>query len=159
MHLARRVVRWEVQQLEVEFVRFNLARAIHLETHLRKDARHFAQGLRGGVQAAAHHRSARQGDIQPLRCQRARHFRRAQGFALVFKGRFQGALDLISPATDQRALFPAQASHLVKGLHQGRVAPDESHLPALQGVFVLDFLQLCQRLPFDLIQLLQHIAS
>ncbi len=61
LHLARRVVGREVEQLEVVLVRLHLARAVDLEAHLAEDAVDLAQRLGGGVQAAAQRRASRAG--------------------------------------------------------------------------------------------------
>ena len=52
LHFARRVVRREVEQLEVHLIALHLPAGIDLEAHLGQNVQHKAQLLGGGVQPA-----------------------------------------------------------------------------------------------------------
>ena len=72
-HVARRVVGGDVEQFEVELIRFHLARAVDLEAHITEDAADLAQGLGLGVQPAGMRLAPGQGHIQALAFERMRH--------------------------------------------------------------------------------------
>ena len=65
-HVAGRVVRRHVEQLEVGLVVLDLAAAVNLEAQVGEDGGDVAQGLRGDVQPAARQRPARQRHVERL---------------------------------------------------------------------------------------------
>src|SRR5215212_10978532 len=52
LHITRGMVRREVEQLEIDLIRFHFARRIHLKTHVSEDIQHPPQLLRGWMQSA-----------------------------------------------------------------------------------------------------------
>ena len=71
LHLAGRVMRREIQQLEIQFVGLDLRRGVDLKAHLGQNGQDAAQLLRGRMQAAAADGASGQGHIQPRVRERA----------------------------------------------------------------------------------------
>ena len=64
LHIAGGMVRREIQQLEVDFIRLNLARGVDLKTHVCQDIQDAPQLLRGRVQPSHVDLAAGQRDIE-----------------------------------------------------------------------------------------------
>src|SRR6476469_1351105 len=64
LHIAGGMIRCKIQQLEVDFIGFHLARGVHLKTHIREDIQDAAQLLRGRVQSSQMDRTSGQRDVK-----------------------------------------------------------------------------------------------
>jgi len=114
LHLPRRVVVGEVEQLEVHLVRLDVGAAVDLEAHVAEDAVDFAQGAGDDVQAAVGGAAAGQGHVErPGGHLRAQFGRFGLGQPLVV-GRLQLGLDLVEPAAERRPLFGAQRPQVAR---------------------------------------------
>src|SRR4030067_3271399 len=64
LHFPSRMMRREIEQLEIHFISFHVAREVDLEAHLGENAVNLAKSLGRWVKSPTNYRSARQGDIQ-----------------------------------------------------------------------------------------------
>jgi len=158
LHIARGVMRRDVEQLEVHLVALHLGRAVDLEAEVAQNAHHFAQRLGDDVQPPACKGPAGHGHIQPLRLQRlAQRDLTQRGLALL-RGCFQRALGGVGALPHLGARFLGQLAHQREDLHHRRAAAQMGHAPGLQILLILDRFQRQHPRGLDRFQLSQNIS-
>src|SRR5690606_32250559 len=86
----------------------------------------------------------------------ARAFQRS---TLLFKGGFEGQLDLVGLLASQRALLGTELAQVLHRLGERGIAAQLSHLPLLQRGFILHRIEGRQRLFANSLQILHTCSS
>ena len=135
-HIAGRMVRRHVEQLEVGQIVFDFAAAINLETHIGEDAGDAPYRLRGGVQPAARQRSTRQRHVERFGGQAALEGECLQSRGGFLRGGEKPLFDLIGLLSVGAALIGGQFADRLDGqLHLALVA-EVFGVPGAQGGLV-----------------------
>ncbi len=155
-HVARRMMRRDVEQLEVVGVGLDIARAVDLEAHLGPDGDDLPQRLRRRVQPAAGQPPAREGHVDALGLKRLRQARRGFPLLPILQRRLERLLHLIGPLAQRRAFFLGDRAQPVQNPTELRRAAEVLHLPGLQPLLVRCLLQVPQPFAFQIVQAFQH---
>ena len=137
--------------LEVIFVRFHFARGEHLKTHLRQNAQHAAQLLRGRMQTPNVFVTPRQGHIQFFFSEGFRQRGLFHRCGFFFQRSLKRHLDTVRSLTDSGSLLFREFAQAGKDSHQFRTAPQVGHTPSFHCGWVIDLRQRSERGFFDLV--------
>ena len=145
LHVARRVMRRDVQQLKVELVGLHLARAIDLEAHQAEDAIDVAQRLRDQVQASGPGRASGQRHVDARAAQRTGQRALLQRRECCLVRRLQRAFQLVRPLAHGRALLARQRPDGAEQVRERALAAQHRRVPRVQRREVVGLVQLLQR--------------
>ena len=128
-HVPRRMVRRNVQQLEIVLVRLHLRRLVYLEPHLGENLPQPAQRARAQMEMARCDGTSRQGDIQ--------RFLGQGGFQLGLADRrlprgevgLQTGLDLVGEPPHLRAILRGELSQTAEQVGELTAPPQEAAVP------------------------------
>ncbi len=149
----------EVEHLEIHLIRFNVARGIDLEAHLRQDAQDAAQVGSGGMQASVAEGAARQGHIQLLLLEGFRQRLSFDLFQFRSERRLERLLDLVGHLARGGALLLGELPQPAESLHQRGTLTKVRDAPGFQRRLVGDRLQRFAECFFDFLQDVQHTTS
>ncbi len=151
LHIAGRMVRREIQQLKIVFVRFHFARGVHLKAHIRENAHYFSQLLCGRMQPSHMDSPPRQCDIQRVSLERLRQRRLFHEFGALLQRGLERQLHTVRRLTHGWPLLLREFPQLREDRHQRGGTSHMRHTPRLQRRRIRDGLQRLQRGSFDFV--------
>jgi hypothetical protein len=127
-----RMVRRDVEGVEVVPLRLHLGALDDPEAHPGEDVHHPIQGDRQGVEGSGPRSPARQGDVHPVRQEQVRHPAGLQGGAPIGHGRAKRLPNLVGSPTDTAAILWLQAAQLSLDRGERRLAAEDGGFRFLQ---------------------------